>query len=55
MTGNPTGGEEHREALKLHQGQIVMDFRTIQGFCLVLLTNKLCCFHNKHQMPFLQS
>lgn len=39
MTGNSTGGEKHKEGLKLHHWQIVMDLGTIQGFSLVFVTN----------------
>lgn len=35
MTGNSTGGGKRKEGLKLHQGQIVMDFGTMSGFSLV--------------------
>lgn len=39
MTGNSAGGGQHGEELELNEGQIVTDFRTIQGFSFLLLTN----------------
>lgn len=36
MTGSSAGGGKHGEEVELNEGQIVTDFRTIQGFSFLL-------------------